>query len=646
MKHFRNVSLHTFAISTSLILSVLFLVAAFPWDSRPKMPYADAGFSKKQAAAYLLNRFAYGPTPGEVDKVAQIGPEKWFEQQLKEANASPEMNALLKHLDALNLNNEQIMQEYPPRFRILKEAVSEGVIPKNYKDLDKKQLQAALIPFMRRKGYRPIRNLIFQLDARKIIRDVYDNNQLEEVLTDFWFNHFNVSVNNPRVRQFVLSYERDAIRPNVLKHFSDLLIATAEHPAMLYYLNNAESTAADSAVTTTDSDIMARADQMGYRRRRFVMDRLNRMKQSRMSRQNKSKFKGGINENYAREVMELHTLGVSGGYTQTDVEQLARIFTGWSVVPMQKKQAARFEENETKLERVGFVRRGDFLFRANVHDAGQKIFLRKLFPAGHGLDEGIRALKMLALSPATARHISYELAVRFVSDHPSPALVNKLSETYLKTNGDIKNILITMVGSPEFWSQKAYRSKIKSPVELIASSLRALNARIYNPRQLIKWYNKMGEPLYSYLAPTGYPDSSGTWVNAGSLLNRMNFGLLLASGKIKGIGINLLALNRNREPASAEDALKVYAPMLLPERDLKSTYKALTPIIENPVLAEKVSHAANQYSENNKQDDSEGSVVDMSDENEFPGISRTNKAPSMLAQVVGVIMGSPEFQRK
>ncbi len=610
------------------------------------MPYADAGFSKKQAAAYLLNRFAYGPAPGEVDKVAQMGPENWFEKQLNESNTSPKMNALLRRLDALNLSNEQIIQEYPPRFRILKEAVSEGVIPKSYKDIGKKELRTDLIPFMQRKGYRPVRNLVFQLDAQKIIRDVYDNNQLEEVLTDFWFNHFNVSVNNPRVRQFVLSYERDAIRPNVLRHFSDLLIATAEHPAMLYYLNNAESTAADSAVTTMDSDIMARTDLMGYRRRRFVMDRLERMKQNRMARQKKSKFKGGINENYAREVMELHTLGVNGGYTQIDVEQLARIFSGWSVVPMQNKQAARFEENINKLNRMGFVRRGDFLFRANVHDAGQKIFLGKLFPAGHGLDEGIRALKMLASNQATARHISYELAVHFVSDHPSLSLVQKMTETYTKTNGDIKQILITMVDSPEFWSKKAYRSKIKSPVELIASSLRALGASIYNPKQLINWYSKMGEPLYSYLAPTGYPDSSSTWVNAGSLLNRMNFGLLLASDKIKGIGINLLVLNRNREPSSAEEALRVYAPMLLPERDLKSTYKALTPIIENPELTDKVGHAAKQFSKEDKKVDSNSSVIDVSDENEFPDNAGTNKTPSMLAQVVGVILGSPEFQRK
>jgi hypothetical protein len=369
-----------------------------------------------------------------------------------------------------------------------------------------------------------------------------------------------------------------------------------------------------------------------------------------------------LNENYAREVMELHTLGVDGGYTQQDVTQAARVLTGWGVYPMGEiakgPQAAvlrRFSDEQ--IERVGFVHDGDFFFNANRHDKGEKVVLGHVFPAGGGYEEGVDLLNMLAHHPSTAKFICHKLAVRFVSDEPPATLIDKMSKTFMEKNGDIRQVLITMVTAPEFWSAEALREKTKSPFELAIGAVRSLHATIDQPMQLYNWVSRMGERKYYYQAPTGYPDKGAYWINTGSLLNRMNFGLALAAGRIPGVRVDLLALNNGHEPESAQAALMIYGHLILPERNLDATVKRLTPMLNDPSFSKKVEDASVgaqdttgvgvaevgraevgrvPKAEGRQQSDGEGRLWSGGGDGSDP----------MLAQVVGIIIGSPEYQRR
>lgn len=376
----------------------------------------------------------------------------------------------------------------------------------------------------------------------------------------------------------------------------------------------------------------------------------------------------GLNENYAREIMELHTLGVDGGYTQTDVTQAARVLTGWTVNPeMEYNIKMKQKLNPERMNKMGFVVDKDFLFAANKHDKGEKKILGVVFPAGGGYEEGLQLIHLLATHTSTAKFISRKLAVRFVSDNPPQSLIDKMTKTFLEKEGDIKEVLMTMVSAPEFWVKNTLREKTKSPFELAISAVRTVNAKVEAPYQLFTWINKMGQKLYSYQAPTGFPDKGQYWINTGSLLNRMNFGLALASGRIPGIKIDLLALNQQHEPESAEAALKIYSKLLMPERDLDQTIKRLTPLLNDPELIKKVDEAAGKtvVAKTAMKDDEETMEEGMmkgdskqkkkgekSPENLNPRKNKPMQTQyaagnnSMLAQVVGVIIGSPEFQRR
>ena len=326
--------------------------------------------------------------------------------------------------------------------------------------------------------------------------------------------------------------------------------------------------------------------------------------------------------------MELHTLGVDGGYTQQDVTQAARVLTGWTVYPMNdagKGIINRFSEDQ--LASKGFVHEGDFLFNANRHDKGEKIVLGHTFPAGGGYDEGVTLLEMLAHHPSTARFIARKLAVRFVSDDPPPALIDKMAKTFLEKDGDIRQVLITMVSAPEFWNAAAVREKTKSPFELAIGAVRSLHGTIEQPYPLYNWVSRMGEKKYYYQAPTGFPDKGSYWINTGSLLNRMNFGLALATGRIPGVRIDLVALNNGHEPEDAQSALLAYSRIILPERNLDATIKRLTPMLNDPGLSQKVDVASGRQPDN-----------DM--------VAANDAKAAQLGQVVGIIIGSPEFQRR
>lgn len=597
---------------TLLAAALAFCAWAGAVNEKPttvRLPWKEAGLSEREAAAHLLNRFAYGPRPGEVEAVVRMGLDRWFERQLAAGIPDGPLEDQLRRLPALRMSTAEIVKTYPPPGIILVEAREAGVIPRDLvpgdlQSEDRRELRGKVQDFARQRGYREQKELLGQLMTAKLVRAVGSDSQLAEVMTDFWFNHFNVSLTDNQTRSYLLPYERDAIRPNALGRFRDLLEATAKSPAMLVYLDNAQSSAASGAATTLERRMRRRPPETGRRMR-----------------------PQGLNENYARELLELHTLGVDGGYSQKDVVEVARAFTGWSVMPPGKLR----EMAESRLARVrragglGFHREGEFLLRADQHDAGAKTVLGVQLPAGRGMEDGEAVLDLLAKHPATARHLAAKLAVRFVSDAPPKALVDRLADIYLKTGGDVRRMLAALAGSPEFWSREAIGAKVKSPFELTASALRATGGEVRDPREILQWIGRMGQPLYAYQAPTGYPDRAEAWVNTGSLLNRMNFGLQLAAGRVRGIGMDLPELNGGREPASREEALNVYARLLMPGRNLDSALKLLGPMVGDPDLVRKIDEAAPK--------DGASEVGDR-------------RPSTPVEQVVGVILGSPEFQRR
>lgn len=613
------------------------------------LPYKKFGITDKQAAAYLLDKFTFGARPGEIERLAQQGEQgllAWFEAQLQASAPEIVLEERLRPLTTRSMSSAEIIATYPNPAMVIARARRDGIDLKGVAALAgddsamassaQERYRKALREYAAANGIKPQRQLLSELYANKLLRAVYANNQLSEVMADFWFNHFNVSITDNQARPYVLSYERDAIRPHVLGSFRALLGSTAKHPAMLHYLDNAQSTAPDGVPTTASlafdefkrkSSTLARGVAEGIKKRLEVQRDSVLMRIPADFRP-----KRGINENYARELMELHTLGVDGGYTQKDVTEAARVLTGWTVFPegiVGDKFLERWNREQERLAKAGFVREGAFLFRADAHDATEKTVLGVTFPAGSGLAEGEKLLDMLAEHPSTARFICTKIARRFVSDEPSPSLIATLADVFRSTKGNIAAVLRALVAAPEFWitttpsesssalsspaktlkSKKTkktqlaqqpaeilYRSKIKSPFEVVVSALRALDADVVRPRQLVEWVQKMGQPLYACQAPTGFPDRAEAWINTGSLLNRMNFGLALASGAIPGVQLDLAALNHHHEPESAEDALRTYAAILLPERNLTQSIQLLAPMVSamtaNPALAQAVAAAA------------------------------------------------------
>ncbi|SPF54119.1 conserved exported hypothetical protein [Candidatus Sulfopaludibacter sp. SbA4] len=345
------------------------------------------------------------------------------------------------------------------------------------------------------------------LKEARMYRAVYSNRQLEEVLVDYWTNHFNVdSTKNVGMAQnlghvLIGSYERDAIRPHVLGHFRDLLLATARHPAMLYYLDNWESMAPESFNVGPFAP-----------RRGIVNGVPNSIIPNGLLR-----LAHGLNENYGREIMELHTLGVKGGYTQADVIAVARCFTGWTV---------RNPENP------------EFVFAPFMHDFGEKTVLGHRIPADGGEEDGLKAIDILAHHPSTAKFISLGLARHFVADHPPEALVDRMTQTFMKTDGDLRAVMETMFRSPEFFSEGAWEARVKSPLEMAASTIRAMGAEMTDAWSTVQRISDMGQALYAKAEPTGYPDVAETWLGATAVIARMNFGAAVASGELPGVSVD------------------------------------------------------------------------------------------------------------
>jgi uncharacterized protein (DUF1800 family) len=408
------------------------------------------------------------------------------------------------------------------------------------------------------------------------------------VMDDFWLNHFNVFAGKGEVKWYLTSYERDVIQPRAFGKFKDLVTATAQSPAMLFYLDNFLS--ADPNAAARQAALRA----MRQQHRGIWSQHPNPGRP--LPPQNNKKQERGLNENYGRELMELHTLGVDGGYTQKDVTEVARCFTGWTIE--KPRELAQFK------------------FDDKLHDPNPKIVLGKKIHAG-GMKDGEEVVDLLSKNPNTAKFISTKLARRFVSDTPPPALVQRMSKTFLKSDGDIREVMRTMIYSPEFWSRDAYRAKVKTPFELVVTSVRALGTDIDTPMPLVQWVNRIGEPLYQCQPPTGYSDTAATWVNTGALLNRLNFSLALAGNKIRGSRSDVAAVigaNVANDPNSAKDALDRAVQVFLGGQIGPNTVETLEKQLENPqVVQAKLDDPIRQ--------------VD-------------------LGVVTGLVLGAPEFQRR
>jgi uncharacterized protein (DUF1800 family) len=434
-----------------------------------------------------------------------------------------------------------------------------------------------------------------ELAQAKLLRAVYSERQLEEVMTDFWFNHFNVFADKGLDRLLITSYERDVIRPHALGKFEDLLVATAKSPAMLFYLDNWLSVGAGSPQA-----LGIPLPASGPYGRRFP------------ARPNQGKRSSGLNENYGRELLELHTLSVNGGYSQRDVTEVAKVFTGWTIEkPYQG---------------------GGFKFDPRMHEPGPKFVLgRRIKPRGE--DEGLEVLHRLATSPQTARFISLKLAERFVADDPPPALVDRLAKTFLKKKGDIREVLTVLLRSPEFWDDGTYRDKVKTPLEFVASAVRVTGAQLDDATTLTRQLNNMGMPLYGAQPPTGYSMKAETWVSSAALLNRMNFALALTSGKIKGVRVDVAQLagsDAASSPAGNSTAtLSALESALLTGDVSRQTHDSISAQIDGAKIDGGVNGAP--HKQNNKAG---------------TGKPANSARPPDLNTIAGLLLGSPEFQRR
>ena len=524
-----------------------------------------------QQVQQVLNRLGFGPRPGDVAKVRAMGVDQWIALQLAPDRIEDSAaDRIVASYGMLARPTVELVAMYDQGQLAIRQQQKQQA--QQGDSNSKKNIRAELLqnnPQLRDQ-LRQNQRILGDVQSAKLARAVISDRQLQEVMTDFWENHFTVFAGKGLDRIFIPAYDRDVIRPNALGKFRDLLGAVAKSPAMLFYLDQWQS-AADSAHPTLVA-----------------------------ARQHAARGKRGLNENYARELMELHTLGVDGGYTQRDIIEVARALTGWTMNP-----------------RVA----AEFVFRPEIHDAGQKVVLGHVLPAGRGIADGEAVLDIVARHPATAHFIALKLATRFVSDAPPPALVARAAQTFLETGGDIREVVRTIVTSPEFFSRGAYRSKVKSPFELVASALRAVGAQPDTTMRSAQIVGFLGAPIFGHQAPNGWPETGEAWMNSGAILNRINFGLGLAAGRFPGASLaqwseTELLENATRDQQVDAVVLAFFGGQASPDsrQILKSG--------ENPLAAKRAATV--------NPDNAKGQQVQLHG----------------LAEVVGLAIGAPEFQRR
>jgi len=545
------------------------------------LPFARQGpaLTPHDSALHALNRLAYGPRPGDVPRVAAEGVMHWIDRQLSPDGIDDDRLAEReRRFDILKYDRGDLAALYTEAQRERRERKlaagqsadgSDSVGAQHAAPLAKQA--DPMIPKSNR--------LASQFADLAVVRATLSERQLYEVMVDFWTNHFNVYAAKGADRFLTPDYIEHTIRPRAMGKFEDLLIATAKSPAMLFYLDNWESVAPGSVPPT---GLHVRARPIFGRRPGLFGPVRDPARQDSVRRRALERVPKGINENYARELLELHTLGVDGGYTQQDVIDVARIFTGWSIERPQQG--------------------GDFEFHDWAHDRGEKLVLGVWFEGGHDMDEGIRLLKLLANHPATMHHLSRKLCQRFVNDEPPDGCVDDAVAAWKRSSGDMHEVLRAIFHGPDFWAAANVRTKVKTPLEFVVSATRAVAAEPDTSHRLAQVVARLGEPLFLHVAPDGYPEREAAWVNSGALLDRMNAAVALASGKLPGVTVVLDSI------VSAGDADQLIG--MVNEKILSGT-----------------------MSENTKQ------VL----RRELAGISDLTQARALA---VGLAIGGPEFQRQ
>jgi uncharacterized protein (DUF1800 family) len=646
-------------LSVACVFSVgidLPLLRATPAAAKDKKPKQDPALknlpitelSADEAIFHALNRLAYGPRPGDVERVRQMGLAKWIDQQLNPSSIDDKaLEARLEDYPTLKMSSEKLIAEYPQPKQAEKEAAKRAQAQIEQDQQRRSDVAAAIVskdvqptpaptetsatntsqltataqpnggdvnapapmkdnpaqenPGAEGKGKRDAlgsdpnnvsraiaedskrpQRVVAELAMAKVARAIYSERQLQQVMDDFWFNHLNVFAGKGEDRYYLTAYERDVIQPHTLGKFKDLLTASAKSPAMLFYLDNFLS--ADPRAAQREAE--ERYARQMARYRGWGPPPVPPSEQ-------KKKNDRGLNENYGRELMELHTLGVDGGYTQKDVTEVARCFTGWTIEKPRQNPEFKFDDR--------------------LHDPDPKYVLGKKIHAG-GMKDGEEVIDLLVHDPSTARFISTKLARRFVSDTPPEALVARMAQSFQESDGDIKAVMHTMIYSPEFWSRETYRAKIKTPFELVVSAARALGTDVDMPQPLVGWVGRIGEPIYQCQPPTGYADKADAWVNTGALLNRLNYSLALAGNKMRGSRTDVAALLGVETSADAKAALERAVQVFLGGQVAPTTVETLQKQLDSPqVVQAKLDDPVKQ--------------VD-------------------LGVVAGLVLGAPEFQRR
>lgn len=448
-------------------------------------------------AGQIANRLTFGPRPGDSAAIANVGPQKWLETQLHpETIDDHRLDAILAPLETQHKSAYELIADHP---------LPQELLPRlNTRTIDGKQvLPTAKDSASYRQSQQVANALTQQMLTGRVLRAAFSERQLLEVMVDFWENHFSVHIAKSPSRYSLVDYDRLTIRPHALGKFRDLLGAVATSPQMLFYLDNWQSYVDSLHPTIVESRIQQRRAAMSS-------PPLNDSAFLTVAARRRS----GLNENYARELLELHTMGVNGGYTQQDVINVARCLTGWSIDNPQ----------------LG----GSFVFRSDLHDAGEKTILGVKFPAGRGIEDGQQLLDLLAKHPSTARYIAQKLVIRLVSDTAPPQLVARAADMFLKTDGDIREVVRTIVMSPEFFAASAYHAKVKTPFEFVVSTVRYLGAQPDTTNRLVGALTRLGQPVWGRVTPDGWPDRGDAWVNSGTISNRIAFATQAASGTLPG----------------------------------------------------------------------------------------------------------------
>ena len=594
-----------------------------------------------QQVMQVLNRLAFGPRPGDAAAVRSIGVDAWIDQQLHPERIKDDaMDEMLARYPMLQQDQSALAAQYAEaqrQFRLIKRDTADRNNPAQGTDQDAlKQVR------------RSHAQLVGEIESARVARAVGSNRQLLEVMTDFWENHFNIFVGkNPVEPYYLTDYDR-TIREHALGKFRDLLGAVAHSPAMLVYLDNAQSRANPGQPTLgavrRAPGGMVRAQNGAIDIEAIIRRRNLDPQQAQQLRQRAAAAaKAGLNENYGRELMELHTLGVDGGYTQQDVIEAARALTGWSVRPP--------------------AQGGGFIFRPEWHDAGAKNFLGHKLAAGRGEEDGEEVLDILARSPATAHFISQQLARRLVSDSPSTALVERAAQTYLRTDGDIREVVRSIVTSPEFFSERAYHSKVKSPFEVVVSTARALDATPDSTVRTALAVAYLGEPVFGHRDPNGWPETGDAWMNTGAILNRINFGLAVAANRLPGANMHTLPGIDSLVNAPRTTQVDAVVATLLEGAASPDTRKILMSG-EHPLAASAASVAQGAANGSVASNDATMDEASMANTPRVKGGGKLQGMPGLqralarnpiagpvpqlsgLAQMVGFALGSPEFQRR